>query len=122
MPLRSWTKEDDELLLAAVMENGQGEWGHILSRMSAHGFTEEECQSRWDILRPGPNKVSLYIALRVFTYFPYKGPWTRDEDILLEKLVKRFGPKKWSVIAGHVPGRKGKQCRCFSHSSVCFMS
>lgn len=40
-----------------------------------------------------------------------KGPWTREEDELLAKLVKEFGPKKWSVIASHVPGRIGKQCR-----------
>eukprot|EP00516_Mucochytrium_quahogii_P007574 CAMPEP_0203749646 /NCGR_PEP_ID=MMETSP0098-20131031/4129_1 /ASSEMBLY_ACC=CAM_ASM_000208 /TAXON_ID=96639 /ORGANISM=" , Strain NY0313808BC1" /LENGTH=612 /DNA_ID=CAMNT_0050638735 /DNA_START=297 /DNA_END=2135 /DNA_ORIENTATION=+ len=40
-----------------------------------------------------------------------KGPWTRDEDELLAKLVKEYGPKKWSVIAAHVPGRIGKQCR-----------
>ena len=50
---------------------------------------------RWDIIK-GP---------------PVKGPWTRVEDALLNKLVKRYGPKKWSVIAAHVPGRKGKQCR-----------
>ena len=37
--------------------------------------------------------------------------WTANEDALLIKLVERYGPKKWSVIALHVPGRKGKQCR-----------
>jgi len=40
-----------------------------------------------------------------------KGPWTSDEDTLLSKLVMEYGPKKWSVIASHVPGRIGKQCR-----------
>lgn len=27
------------------------------------------------------------------------------------KLVKIYGPKKWSNIAKHLPGRIGKQCR-----------
>jgi len=40
-----------------------------------------------------------------------KGPWTREEDEQLTKLVKEYGPKKWSVIAAHIPGRIGKQCR-----------
>lgn len=40
-----------------------------------------------------------------------KGPWTKEEDDLLCKLVGQHGPKKWSVIASQVPGRIGKQCR-----------
>lgn len=43
--------------------------------------------------------------------FRIKGPWTKDEDRQLEKLVKLHGPKKWSLIASYVPGRIGKQCR-----------
>ena len=43
-----------------------------------------------------------------------KGPWSPEEDALLTKLVLAYGDKqwrKWSVIAQHVPGRIGKQCR-----------
>ena len=40
-----------------------------------------------------------------------KGPWTPDEDSKVISLVKEYGPKKWSVIASHLPGRIGKQCR-----------
>jgi hypothetical protein len=40
-----------------------------------------------------------------------KGPWTPDEDSKVIQLVKEYGPKKWSVIASHLPGRIGKQCR-----------
>mmetsp|Transcript_2498 Transcript_2498/g.2898 ORF Transcript_2498/g.2898 Transcript_2498/m.2898 type:complete len:482 (+) Transcript_2498:162-1607(+) len=40
-----------------------------------------------------------------------KGPWTKEEDDLLTQLVKEYGPKKWSIIASHVKGRIGKQCR-----------
>ena len=40
-----------------------------------------------------------------------KGPWTPEEDRRIVALVKEHGPKKWSVIADHLPGRIGKQCR-----------
>jgi len=40
-----------------------------------------------------------------------RGPWTAEEDELLTQLVKRFGTKKWAIIAELVPGRVGKQCR-----------
>ena len=40
-----------------------------------------------------------------------KGTWTREEDELVVDLVARYGPKKWSLIASHLTGRIGKQCR-----------
>lgn len=40
-----------------------------------------------------------------------KAPWTEDEDRMVINLVTKHGPKKWSLIASHLPGRIGKQCR-----------
>lgn len=40
-----------------------------------------------------------------------KGPWTDDEDQKVIELVARYGPKKWTLIATHLEGRIGKQCR-----------
>ncbi|CAM9795314.1 unnamed protein product, partial [Pylaiella littoralis] len=40
-----------------------------------------------------------------------KNPWSRDEDDSLMRLVEQYGAKRWSVIAMHLPGRIGKQCR-----------
>jgi hypothetical protein len=40
-----------------------------------------------------------------------RGPWTVEEDELLTLLVKKYGTKKWAIIAELVPGRVGKQCR-----------
>uniref|UniRef100_A0A3Q1FGA0 V-myb avian myeloblastosis viral oncogene homolog-like 1 n=1 Tax=Acanthochromis polyacanthus TaxID=80966 RepID=A0A3Q1FGA0_9TELE len=37
-----------------------------------------------------------------------KVKWSRDEVI---DLVHKYGPKRWSVIAKHLQGRIGKQCR-----------
>lgn len=40
-----------------------------------------------------------------------KGAWTEEEDRKVIELVAIYGPKKWTVIAGHLGGRIGKQCR-----------
>lgn len=40
-----------------------------------------------------------------------KRPWTREENDKLVQLVKQYGAKRWSLIAMHLPGRVGKQCR-----------
>lgn len=40
-----------------------------------------------------------------------KGAWTKEEDELVKRLVDEYGPKKWSLIASHLQGRIGKQCR-----------
>ncbi|KAH9157727.1 hypothetical protein AeRB84_000462 [Aphanomyces euteiches] len=40
-----------------------------------------------------------------------KKPWTREENEKLMQLVKQYGAKRWSLIAMHLPGRVGKQCR-----------
>lgn len=40
-----------------------------------------------------------------------KRPWSREENEKLMQLVKQYGAKRWSLIAMHLPGRVGKQCR-----------
>ncbi|CAA0830544.1 myb domain protein 1 [Striga hermonthica] len=40
-----------------------------------------------------------------------KGPWSRDEDEMLSRLVSSFGARNWSLIARGIPGRSGKSCR-----------
>jgi hypothetical protein len=37
--------------------------------------------------------------------------WCRDEDEQLRELVGRFGTTQWTLIASHLFGRNGKQCR-----------
>jgi len=60
------------------------------------GKTEVQCLHRWTkVLNPNLTK----------------GPWTDDEDRKVVELVEKYGAKKWSVIAQHLPGRIGKQCR-----------
>ncbi|KAK9061884.1 hypothetical protein SSX86_019068 [Deinandra increscens subsp. villosa] len=40
-----------------------------------------------------------------------KGPWSPDEDELLQQLVETHGPRNWSLISKSIPGRSGKSCR-----------
>ncbi|KAA0155471.1 hypothetical protein FNF29_01844 [Cafeteria roenbergensis] len=41
----------------------------------------------------------------------YKGPWCAEEDELVRALVELHGPRNWTAVAEHLPGRIGKQCR-----------
>ncbi|KAL5568945.1 hypothetical protein UlMin_025520 [Ulmus minor] len=40
-----------------------------------------------------------------------KGPWSPEEDAVLSRVVSKFGPRNWSLIARGIPGRSGKSCR-----------
>ncbi|XP_042061191.1 transcription factor MYB73-like [Salvia splendens] len=40
-----------------------------------------------------------------------KGPWSPEEDDLLQRLVQKHGPRNWSLISKSIPGRSGKSCR-----------
>ena len=93
---QSWSAKNDRLLLDAVQKYGEGKWEQMAADAMLSSFSASQIQQRWeDHVKPDP----------------IKGPWTAVEDELLIRLVKKYGPKKWSVIALHVPGRKGKQCR-----------
>ncbi|XP_024370187.1 uncharacterized protein [Physcomitrium patens] len=40
-----------------------------------------------------------------------RGHWRPEEDENLRKLVSRFGPQNWNLIAQKLHGRSGKSCR-----------
>lgn len=89
-----WTAEEDSVLRSAVAELGAKSWRNIAKRLPQR--TEVQCLHRWQkVLKP-----TLV-----------KGPWTAQEDAKVLELVKRYGAKKWSLIASQIPGRLGKQCR-----------
>lgn len=89
-----WTKSEDEALRTAVEEHGAKNWKLISQRLPQR--SEVQCLHRWQkVLKP-----TLV-----------KGPWTEDEDRKVVELVKKYGAKKWSLIASNLPGRIGKQCR-----------
>lgn len=89
-----WSIEEDVLLRQAVEDNMAKNWKKISK--SLPGRTDVQCLHRWQkVLKPGL----------------IKGPWTPEEDAKVVELVKKFGQKKWSLIARELKGRLGKQCR-----------
>lgn len=88
-----WTKEEDSALKFLVEAHGEN-WETVAKFMKER--TEVQCQQRWTKV-VNPNLI--------------KGPWTKEEDDKVVELVNKYGPKKWTLIARHLKGRIGKQCR-----------
>lgn len=40
-----------------------------------------------------------------------KGPWTKEEDQKLVKIIQKYGARNWSLIGKVMETRIGKQCR-----------
>ncbi|XP_051910472.1 myb-related protein A isoform X2 [Hippocampus zosterae] len=89
-----WSRDEDEKLKKLVEQHGTDSWKLLANYFP--GRTDGQCQHRWQkVLNP---KL-------------VKGPWTKEEDQKVIDLVHKYGPKRWSVIAKHLQGRIGKQCR-----------
>ncbi|XP_041802051.1 v-myb avian myeloblastosis viral oncogene homolog-like 2a isoform X2 [Chelmon rostratus] len=89
-----WTLEEDENLKILISNIGKKDWKTIASFLP--GRTEFQCMHRWK-KHLDPDLV--------------KGFWSREEDEKIVELVARYGTKHWSLIARHLKGRLGKQCR-----------
>lgn len=88
-----WTKEEDDKLKHLVEVHGE-RWDFIASVFPDRA--DVQCQHRWQKV-VNPDLV--------------KGPWTKEEDERVVELVRKYGPKRWTLIAKHLKGRIGKQCR-----------
>ncbi|XP_042064886.1 transcription factor MYB3R-1-like [Salvia splendens] len=89
-----WTAEEDEILRMAVQRFKGKNWKKIAECFKDR--TDVQCLHRWQ---------------KVLNPELVKGPWSKEEDEVITELVNKYGPKKWSTIASHLPGRIGKQCR-----------
>ncbi|XP_073679580.1 v-myb avian myeloblastosis viral oncogene homolog-like 2a [Garra rufa] len=89
-----WTSKEDESLASLVRRFGKDEWELIAG--SLPGRSAQDCKYRFTVVLD-PELV--------------KGTWTKEEDERLIQLVSLYGDKKWSTIAKHLKGRRGKQCR-----------
>ncbi|XP_070709208.1 myb-related protein A [Pempheris klunzingeri] len=89
-----WSRDEDEKLKKQVEQHGTDSWKLISNFFP--GRTDGQCQHRWQ---------------KVLNPELVKGPWTKEEDQKVIDLVHKYGPKRWSVIAKHLQGRIGKQCR-----------
>jgi len=91
---RWWTGEEDDKLKSLVVEHGARNWKKIASYFEDR--SDVQCLHRWQkVLNP---KL-------------IKGPWSKEEDDIVMKLVSENGARNWSYIAKNLPGRIGKQCR-----------
>ena len=89
-----WAREHDDALHDAVRKHGEGQWDVMAHSGTLRAFSPSAISKRWHSIKPN-----------------VKGPWRKDEDGLLTKFVKVYGTDTWSIIACHIPGRSGKQCR-----------
>ncbi|MEQ2235280.1 hypothetical protein ILYODFUR_000753 [Ilyodon furcidens] len=89
-----WSRDEDEKLKKLVEQHGTESWKLVATFFP--GRTDGQCQHRWQ---------------KVLNPELVKGPWTKEEDQKVIDLVHKYGPKRWSVIAKHLQGRIGKQCR-----------
>ncbi|PWA39356.1 myb domain protein 77 [Artemisia annua] len=48
-----------------------------------------------------------------------KGPWSPEEDQMLQQLVEKHGPRNWSLVSKTIPGRSGKSCRLRWCNQLC---
>nr|XP_046252311.1 v-myb avian myeloblastosis viral oncogene homolog-like 2a isoform X2 [Scatophagus argus] len=96
-----WTKEEDENLKILVSNFGKTHWKTIASFLP--GRTEYQCMHRWKKLLD-PDLV--------------KGFWSKEEDEKIVELVAKYGTRHWSLIAKHLKGRLGKQCRDRWHNHL----
>lgn len=53
------------------------------------------------------NKISKSMLKSVYSHFVF----VLQEDDKVIELVKKFGPKRWTLISKLLKGRSGKQCR-----------
>ena len=91
---QGWAPAEDSLLRELVAQLGSQAWKAVAKYFP--GRSDLQCQQRWQkVLDP---------AL-------VKGPWSVEEDATIRRLVELHGPRRWSEIARHLPGRVGKQCR-----------
>jgi hypothetical protein len=79
-----WTREEDDLLRAAVEQFEGKNWKRIAQTAFGGSKTDVQCLHRYQkVLKPGL----------------VKGSWTTEEDAQLVKLVEEYGLKHWLLDA-----------------------
>eukprot|EP00301_Raphidiophrys_heterophryoidea_P027638 c9748_g2_i2.p1 GENE.c9748_g2_i2~~c9748_g2_i2.p1 ORF type:complete len:579 (+),score=134.23 c9748_g2_i2:258-1994(+) len=95
-----WTEAEDELLRRLVNTHGPKKWS--LMAFLLENKTGKQCRERWH------NQLNPDVL---------KGPWTKEEDDQVMKLVDKYGTK-WACIARHVKGRTDNAIKNRYNSSL----
>ena len=75
------------------------------------GVDKEHERGRRSHSRPGTPSLECGSRRQSDKGTMKKGPWTKEEDDALLGWVEKQGAHDWSLIAEHIEGRVGKQCR-----------
>ena len=83
----SWTREEDETIIAFVKANGKKHWSKLAGMLP--GRLGKQVRERWvNHLDPSVNR----------------GPWTPEEDETIIKLHQKYG-NHWTFIGTHLTNR-----------------
>lgn len=83
----SWTREEDEIIVNYVKENGDKDWAKLAQRLN--GRTGKQCRERYK------NHLDPSVA---------KNSWTEEEDRKLIDLHQKLG-NQWTKISTFFEGR-----------------
>lgn len=86
-PRNKFTEDEDKALLYLVSTFGDNDWSQVALYMPSR--SPRQCRERY----------KLYLSPEV-----NNGPWSKEEDLLLETLYRQHGPK-WTIIAKHFQAR-----------------
>lgn len=90
-----WSGEEEKKLLRLVKLYKEHYWSQVAEELGT-GRSPMDCLRHYQqALNPNHSKV---------------GEWTKEEDQLLNDLVKQYGEDNWQTIASHLPGRTSFQC------------